>query len=40
MLVGLSGQLVSAEMVPFAVSYGSGGVGVGGKVVELGDSVV
>jgi hypothetical protein len=40
MLVGLPGQLVRTEVVPFIVSCGGRSVGVGGKVVKLGDSVV
>jgi hypothetical protein len=40
MLVCLFRQLMSAEMVSFVMSGGRGGVGVGGKIVKLCDSVV
>jgi hypothetical protein len=40
MLVRLFGQLVSREMISFAVGGCRGRVGMGGKVMELGDSIV
>ena len=39
-LVGLLGELVSGEMVAFAVGGGCGSVGVGGFVVVFGGAVV
>src|SRR6202140_4147384 len=39
-LVRLLTELVSGPMVPFAVRGSGGGVGMGGKVVELGGSIV
>jgi hypothetical protein len=40
MFVGLFGQLVSVEVVPFIVSDCGSSVGVGCKVVKLCDSIV
>src|SRR5271170_3787593 len=40
MLVRLHRQLVSSEMIPFTVGGCRGRVGMGGKVMELGDSIV
>jgi hypothetical protein len=40
MLVRLHGQLVSSEMISFTVRGCRGRVGMGGKVMELGDSIV
>jgi hypothetical protein len=40
MLVRLLGQLVSSEMISFTVGGCRGRVGMGCKVMELGDSVV
>jgi hypothetical protein len=40
MFVRLHGQLVSSEMISFAVGSCRGKVGMGGKVMELGDSIV
>jgi hypothetical protein len=39
-LVGLSGQFMSGEMISFAVSGGGGNVGVGRKVVKFCGSIV
>jgi hypothetical protein len=39
-LVGLSGQFMSGEMISFAVSGGGGHVGVGRKVVKFCGSIV
>jgi hypothetical protein len=39
-LVRLHGQLVSSEVISFAVGGCRGKVGMGGKVMELGDSIV
>jgi hypothetical protein len=40
MLVRLHGQLVSSEMISFAVGGCRGRMGMGCKVMELGDSIV
>jgi hypothetical protein len=40
MLLCLFGEFVSGQMVPFAVGDGRSGVGMGGKVVELCESIV
>ncbi|MHB8216118.1 MAG: hypothetical protein ACYDDS_08575 [Candidatus Sulfotelmatobacter sp.] len=40
MLVRLLAELMSGQMISFAVSGSSGGVGMGGKVVEFGNSIV
>ena len=40
MLVRPLAELMSCQMISFAVSGSSGGVGMGGKVVEFGDSIV
>jgi hypothetical protein len=40
MLVRLYGQLVSSEMISFTVCSCCGKVGMGGEVMELGDSIV
>jgi hypothetical protein len=40
MFVRLHGQLVSSEMISFAVGSCRGKVGMCGKVMELGDSIV
>jgi hypothetical protein len=40
MLVRLLGQLVSSEMISFAMGGCRGRVGMGGKVMEFGDSIV
>ena len=40
MLVGLSGEFMSGEMVSFAVSGGGGNVGVRRKVVKFCGSIV
>lgn len=36
----LLAEFVSGQMISFAVGYGSGGVGVGRKIVEFCDSIV
>lgn len=40
MLVRLSAEFVSGSMIAFVVSDRGGSVGVGGKVVEFGGSIV
>ncbi len=40
MLVGLDRQFMSTQMISFAMGDRSGGVGVGGKVVEFCDPIV
>jgi hypothetical protein len=39
-LVGLLGELMGGQVVPLAVSRSCGGMGVRGKIVKFGDTVV